>query len=54
MEAISGTSLFAAVEIFTAIAIVIGIVFGLMELRQATRSRRDHAAVDIVRTVQTQ
>jgi len=54
METISGTSLFAAVEIFTAIAIVFGIVFGLIELRQATRSRRDHAAVDIVRTVQTQ
>ena len=54
MDLISGTSLFAAVEIFTAIAVVIGIGFGLIELRQATRNRRDHAAVDIVRTVQTQ
>jgi hypothetical protein len=54
MEGSSGFSLFAAVEIFTAIAVVIGIVFGLVELRQATRNRRDHAAVDIVRTVQTQ
>ena len=54
MDVISGSFLFAAVEIFTAIAVVFGIVFGLMELRQATRSRRDHAAVDIVRTVQTQ
>ena len=49
-----GSHLIAAVEVFTAIAVVIGIIFGLMELRQATRNRRDHAAVDIVRTVQTQ
>jgi len=54
MEVSSGSNLFAAVEIFTAIAVVVGIVFGLIELRQATRNRRDHAAVDIVRTVQTQ
>ena len=50
----SGSNLFTALEVFTAIAVVIGIVFGLIELRQATRNRRDHAAVDIVRTVQTQ
>ncbi|MCH8071906.1 MAG: hypothetical protein IIA09_08165 [Proteobacteria bacterium] len=50
----SGSNLIAAVEVFTAIAVVIGIIFGLIELRQATRNRRDHAAVDIVRTVQTQ
>ncbi len=49
-----GSTLLAMVEIFTAIAVVFGIVFGLIELRQAFRSRRDHAAVDIVRTVQTQ
>jgi len=49
-----GLNLIAAVEVFTAIAVVIGIIFGLVELRQATRNRRDHAAVDIVRTVQTQ
>ncbi len=49
-----GSNLIAAVEVFTAIAVVIGIFFGLIELRQATRNRRDHAAVDIVRTVQTQ
>jgi hypothetical protein len=30
------------------------VVFGLAEARQAVRNRRDHAAVDIVRTVQTQ
>ena len=51
---LGGFGLIAAVEVFTAIAVVIGIVFGLIELRQATRNRRDHAAVDIVRTVQTQ
>jgi hypothetical protein len=49
-----GSNLIAAVEVFTAIAVVVGIIFGLVELRQATRNRRDHAAVDIVRTVQTQ
>ena len=49
-----GSGLIAAVEVFTAIAVVIGSVWGLVELRQATRNRRDHAAVDIVRTVQTQ
>ena len=48
-----GLNLIAAVEVFTAIAVVIGIIFGLIELHQATRNRRDHAAVDIVRTVQT-
>jgi hypothetical protein len=38
----------------TTVAVVIGVAFGLMEVRQALRARRDHAAVDIVRTVQTQ
>jgi hypothetical protein len=38
----------------TAIAVLIGVVFGLLQLRQAVRIRRNHAAVDIVRTVQTQ
>ena len=38
----------------TTVAIVVGLMFGLFELRQALRSRRDLAAVDIVRTVQTQ
>ena len=50
----SGSNLVAIVEVCTAIAVVLGIVFGLFELRQTTRNRRDHAAVDIVRTVQTQ
>lgn len=43
-----------AAEVATAIAVVIGIVFGLIQLNQANQNRRDHAAVDIVRTVQTQ
>ena len=37
----------------TAIAVVFGIGFALVQLRQANRQRRDYAAVDIVRTVQT-
>ena len=43
-----------ALDIVVALAVVLGVVFGLAELRHATRNRRDHAAVDIVRTVQTQ
>jgi hypothetical protein len=41
-------------DIVVALAVVLGVAFGLAELRNATRDRRDHAAVDIVRTVQTQ
>jgi hypothetical protein len=41
-------------DLVTALAIVAGVVFGLMELRQASRNRRHYAAADIVRTVQTQ
>lgn len=40
-------------NLVTTIAVLVGIVFGLVQLRQSARSRRDHAAVDIVRTVQT-
>jgi hypothetical protein len=43
-----------ALDIATTSAIVFGVVFGLAQVRQAVRERRDHAAVDIVRTVQTQ
>lgn len=35
-------------------AVLIGVIFGLAEVRQALRARRDLAAVDIVRTIQTQ
>ena len=41
-------------DLVTMLAVEFGVIFGLVQLRQATRSRRDHAAVDIVRTVQTQ
>ncbi len=41
-------------NIVTAIAVVLGIPFALVQLHYANRSRRDVAAVDIVRTVQTQ
>ena len=44
----------AVLDIATTLAIVLGVVFGLAEVRHAGRDRRDHAAVDIVRTVQTQ
>ena len=41
-------------DIVTTVAVVFAVVFGLIELRHAVRDRQDHAAVDIVRTVQTQ
>lgn len=41
-------------NVVTTLAVVLGVVFGLAELRRSARDRRDHAAVDIVRTVQTQ
>ena len=41
-------------DLVTATAVVVGVVFGLIQLRQAVRDRRDYAAADIVRTVQTQ
>jgi len=43
-----------ALDFVTTLAVVIGVAFGLIQLRQALRNRRDIAAVDIVRTVQTQ
>ncbi len=43
-----------ALDIVVAVAVVLGVVLGLAELRNATRNRRDQAAVDVVRTVQTQ
>jgi len=38
----------------TTIAVVLGVIFGLVQLRHARQDRRDHAAVDVIRTVQTQ
>ena len=44
----------ALVNVVTAIAVALGVPFALVQLHHANRSRRDIAAVDIVRTVQTQ
>lgn len=52
--ALGGYNLAVIVEAVAAVAVVIGLGFGLVQLRQAVRNRRDYAAVDIVRTVQTQ
>lgn len=41
-------------NVLSAIAVILGIPFALLQLHHANRSRRDRAAVDIVRTVQTQ
>jgi hypothetical protein len=46
--------LVTGLNLITTVAIVAGVGFGLVQLRHALRDRRDHAAVDIVRTVQTQ
>jgi hypothetical protein len=44
----------AAANIATAIAVIVAVVFGLTEVRRGARDRRDRAAVEIVRAVQTQ
>jgi hypothetical protein len=41
-------------DLITTVAVVVGVGFALVQLRQTGRARRDHAAVDVVRTVQTQ
>jgi hypothetical protein len=41
-------------NLVTTIAVVIGVGFGLVEIRRAGRDRRDRAAVEVVRSVQTQ
>jgi hypothetical protein len=46
--------LFSALDLLTSVAVVVGVVFALIQLREAARIRRNQAAVDIVRTVQTQ
>jgi len=42
------------VDFVSAIALIVGIWFAVIQLRQSNVQRKDHAAVDIVRTVQTQ
>lgn len=51
---LSSLDLPTALNLITTLAVLIGLVFGLVQLRQAVRHRRDYAAVDIVRTVQSQ
>ena len=41
-------------NVITTAAVVAGVAFGMIELRQALRARAETAAVDIVRSVQTQ
>jgi hypothetical protein len=40
-----------AANIATTLAVVIGVVFGLAELRRVVRDRHDHAAIEVVRSV---
>lgn len=40
-----------AANLATTVAVVVGVVFGLLELRHAVRDRHDLAAVEVVRSV---
>lgn len=42
------------VNLISAVAIVAGVIFAIVELRQASQDRKDAAAVTVVGTVQTQ
>ena len=44
----------ALANIATTVAVIIGVVFGLAELRRSRRERRDQAALETVRQVQAQ
>jgi hypothetical protein len=46
--------LVAVANLATSVAVIVAVAFGLAELRRATRDRRDRAAVEIVRSIQTQ
>jgi hypothetical protein len=46
--------LVTAANLATSVAVIVAVVFGLTELRRGARDRRDRAAVEIVRSVQTQ
>lgn len=41
-------------NVATSVAVIVAVVFGLTELRRGARDRRDRAAVEVVRSVQTQ
>jgi len=49
-----GVDAATVVNVVSAVAIIFGVMFGVIQLRQAAANRRDAAAVDVVRTVQTQ
>jgi hypothetical protein len=38
-------------NVITTVAVVVGVAFGIIEIRQALRARRDQAAIEIVRSV---
>lgn len=54
MDRVVNMSVDSIIDIVSAIAVVIGVWFAVIQLRQSNIQRKDHAAVDIVRTVQTQ
>lgn len=43
-----------AANIATTVAVIVGIAFGIAELRRSRRERRDQAAIEILRSVQQQ
>lgn len=43
-----------AANLATSVAVIVAIILGIVELRRAARERRDRAAIEIVRSVQTQ
>ncbi len=43
-----------AANLATAVAVIVAVVFGITEVRRGARDRRDRAAVEVVRSVQTQ
>lgn len=40
-------------DLVTTLAVIVGVIFAVIQLKQASRVRRDHGAIDIVRTVQS-
>lgn len=49
-----GFDISMVLNLVTTIAVIVGVSFALIQLQQDARVRRDHAAVDVVRTVQSQ
>ena len=43
-----------AANLATTAAVIVAVVFGVVELRRGRRERRDHAAIEIIRSVQEQ